>query len=132
MNEAGMHAARVSAMRMFVALLLALHGLLHLPGFLKSWGLAALPALSGKTLLPLSPLGTRALGLAWLAAAIVLMLAASLRMLKHDAWWIVASGGVVLSQTLIFFQWQDAKAGTAANALIACAIGLALAHDARH
>jgi hypothetical protein len=114
-------------MRIFVVLLLALHGLLHLLGFLKSWDLAALPALSGKTLLPLSSVGTRALGLAWLAAAIVLVLAASLRLLKHDAWWTLAGFGVVLSQTLICFQWQDAKAGTAANAAIACAIGLALA-----
>ncbi|HEX6243514.1 MAG TPA: hypothetical protein VFZ61_21525, partial [Polyangiales bacterium] len=44
--------------------------------------------------------------------------------------WIVATLGVLLSQALIVLQWQDAKAGTVANLVIACAIAFTLA-DAR-
>jgi hypothetical protein len=117
-------------MRTFIVLLLSLHALLHLLGFLKSWGLLALPALSGRTLIPLTSELTRALGLAWLFAALVLLVSAGLRAFRNDAWWLVATGGIVLSQALIILQWQDAKAGTVANVLIACAIGLAVA-DAR-
>ena len=114
-------------MRILVTLLLSLHALLHLLGFLKSWGLAALPELSGKTLVPLSPALTRVIGLLWLLGAFVLLTAAALRALRSDTWWLVASVGVVVSQALIVLQWSDAKAGTAANVLIAAAIVVHLA-----
>ena len=41
------------------------------------------------------------------------------------AWWPTAVAGVGVSQLLIVLQWQDAKAGTAANLLIAVALALA-------
>lgn len=106
-------------MRIAFLSLVVVHALLHLLGFLKSWGLAALPELSGKTLIPLSPGALRTLGLAWLLASMTLLGAALLRGLRLDSWWIVAGVGVVLSQVLIVLQWQDAKAGTLANLLIA-------------
>lgn len=118
-------------MRIAVVLLLAAHGLLHVLGFLKTWGLADLPGLSGKTALPLSATGTRALGLVWLVAAFVFLLAAALRAFLYDAWWLFAGAALLLSQGLICFQWQDAKAGTAANVLIALSIALVLAQGAR-
>ena len=41
-------------MRIAILFLLTVHALLHLLGFLKSWGLVALPDLSGRTLFPIS------------------------------------------------------------------------------
>ena len=114
-------------MRIAFLALLTVHALLHLLGVLKSWGLAALPELSGRTIVPLSPGALRALGAAWLLAGITLLVAAFLRGFRLDSWWIAAAVGVLLSQALIVLQWHDAKAGTLANVLIACVIALTLA-----
>jgi len=114
-------------MRTAFLVLLTVHALLHLLGVLKSWGLAALPELSGRTIVPLPAGALRALGAAWLIAALTLLVAALLRGLRLESWWIVAAVGVALSQALIVLQWHDAKAGTWANVLIACAIALTLA-----
>ena len=105
--------------------LLTLHGLLHLLGFAKAWGLAALPQLSGNALVPLSAALIKVVGLGWLAAALMLLAAAALRAARQDAWWPTAVAGVAVSQLLIILQWQDAKAGTAANLLIVAALVLA-------
>lgn len=115
------------AMRIAFALLLVLHAALHLLGFLKSWRLLPLPQLSGRTLVPLSSGLTRAFGLGWLLAALLLTCAAALWSMRHEAWWIVASVGVLLSQGLIVLQWQDAKAGTLANLAVVVVIALSIA-----
>jgi hypothetical protein len=106
-------------MTVALLVLIVLHALLHLLGFLKAFQLAELPALSGQMLVPLSP---RLVGLLWLLTSLVLLSAAALRAFRLEHWWTVALAGVVLSQALIVLQWQDAKAGTAANLLIAIAI----------
>lgn len=105
-------------MRILVTLLLALHGAIHLLGFLKPWKLAAVPQLSGRALVPLSEGAGRAVGALWLAACLLLIAAAALRIARQEAWWVAAAAGLVLSQALIVLQWQDAKAGTLANVLL--------------
>jgi hypothetical protein len=114
-------------MRTAFLALLTIHALLHLLGVLKSWGLAALPELSGRTIVALPAGALRALGVAWLLAGLTLLAAALLRGFRLESWWIAAAVGVVLSQALIILQWHDAKAGTLANVLIACVIALTLA-----
>jgi hypothetical protein len=114
-------------MRIGISLLLLVHGGIHLLGFLKPWRLAAVPQLGGRTLVPLSEAGGRALGLLWLLAAVALAAAAAMRLARQEPWWIVAGAGVVLSQALIVFQWHDARAGTVANALILLAVVVAFA-----
>jgi len=109
-------------MRFAVSLLLAVHGLLHLLGFLKSWGLAALPELTGKTFVPLSEVQTRGLGLAWLAVSFTLLVSAGMSFARSEGWWWVAVVGALVSQGLILLQWHDAKAGTLANLLIAVVV----------
>ncbi len=118
-------------MHIVVALVITLHALLHLLGFLKSFGLAALPELSGHTVVPLTGPWPRVVGMIWLFVALVLLSAAAMRALRLEDWWIVAIPGVVLSQLLIVLQWQDAKAGSAANLLIAAAIIHALIERAQ-
>jgi hypothetical protein len=113
-------------MRIIVAVLLAVHGAIHLLGFLQAWKLAALPQLGGRTLIPLSDLGARVVGVGWAGAAALLLVAAALRLGQQRAWWMPAAVGVVLSQALIVLHWPDAWAGTAANLLVAVAVIVAV------
>lgn len=116
-------------MRIALILLLALHGLIHLLGFLRWSRLRRVPGLSGHTLVPLSASGQRAYGLLWFATMLVLLAAAALYAGRH-AWWSgTALAGVLLSQCLIVFAWHDARLGTIANALlvISALVGLAQA-----
>lgn len=115
-------------MRVVLPILLAVHGAIHVLGFLKWEGLATIPQLSGRTLFPLSGGGERTFAFAWLLAALVLVGAALLRVLRHDSWWMLALAGVLLSQCVIVVAWKDAKAGTIANALILVPAILAAAH----
>lgn len=97
-------------MRFAIAALLCVHGLLHLIGFFE-------PSKGGR---PLAGL--------WLLTCAVLVGAAALRLLDVKPWWLFAAGGgLVLSQALIFTRWQDARAGTIANAVLLVAVGLGAA-----
>src|SRR5688500_67079 len=115
-------------MRFALTVLLALHGAIHLMGFLKWSGLASVPQLSGRTIVPISPAMGRVFGLLWLAAFLVLLTAAALRVVRQDAWWAAAIGGVLLSQLLVILSWHDAKFGTIANLLILVPAMAAAAH----
>ncbi|HSO36081.1 MAG TPA: DUF6544 family protein [Labilithrix sp.] len=109
-------------LRIAVALLLAAHGALHLLGFLQAWQLAAVPALSGRAIVPLTEAMGRLLGVLWLVACVLLVSAAALRLARSDSWWMLGAAGVVLSQALIVVQWHDAKAGTILNVVLAVAL----------
>lgn len=101
----------------FVAVLV-LHGLIHLLGVVKGFGLADVTQLHQ----PIS----RPMALLWLAAALTTLAAAVLLVAKPDVWWLAGVPAVVLSQAAILTSWQDAKAGTAANVLIAVPVVLSL------
>ncbi len=106
-------------MRHLVTALLAVHGLLHLPGFLKAWNLAALPQLTGRTLVPLTPGTARAAGVLWLAVAMAFVAGAGMRMLHRDTWGGLALLAIAVSQVLVVLHWHDAWAGTIPNMLLA-------------
>jgi hypothetical protein len=109
-----------------VVILLALHGLIHLMGFVKEWKLAEIPALTGRTLVPLSAPVSRVLGAGWLVAAVALLAAAGALALGRDAWLGLALAGVALSQLLIVAWWHDARFGTIANVLLLGAVVIQL------
>lgn len=90
-------------MRWVLTAILGLHGLIHLMGFAKAFGLAQLEALKQ----PVS----RPLGVLWLVAAVLVLVAATLR----PALWPVSALALVLSQAVIITSWSDAKFGTVAN-----------------
>jgi hypothetical protein len=108
--------------RLLLALVIALHGLIHLLGPAKAFGWADVSQLH-------QPVTTRA-GVAWLAATVLLVVAAFLVGIGARWWWLVALPGVVLSQWLIVGAWGDARFGTAANVIIFVPLVLA-ALDAR-
>jgi hypothetical protein len=89
---------------------IAVHGCIHFVGFVRAFGLAEVPQLTE----PIS----RALGIAWLAAGLMLLATSLLLWLDSGIWWVGGVGAVLLSQIVIISSWSDAKFGTVANALV--------------
>ncbi len=91
-------------------IIVALHGLIHLMGFVKAFRLAEISQLT----LDIS----RPVGLLWLAAAIIFLAAATVLFVGRGWWWLLAAAATVLSQVLIVMFWKDAKFGTIANVIV--------------
>jgi hypothetical protein len=96
-----------------------LHGLIHLMGFVKGFGLAPVTALK----LPIGP----GMGALWLAAAALFLVAAGLLVLGKEAWWVAGLPAVILSQILVVLAWSDAKFGTLPNVLILLPLVISIA-----
>ncbi len=109
-------------MRIAFAVLLALHGLIHLIGPAKAFGWGNVTQLKE----PISPTG----GILWLVAALLLIGCAVGVATSARWWWYLALPGALLSQYLIVQAWGDARFGTLANLVIAVPL-LLLALDAR-
>lgn len=101
-------------LRWIVAVVVVLHGLIHLLGAAKGLGWADVTQLKE----PISA----AMGVAWLAAAVLVVLAGVLLIIRARWWWVVGAVAVVASQTVIFTLWGDAKAGTVANIILLAAV----------
>lgn len=97
-------------MRIALALLIALHGLIHLLGPAKAFGWMHVSQLR-------APISHQA-GLLWFLAAVLLIATATGLVLHAPWWWFPALPGILLSQGLIATAWGDAKFGTLANAII--------------
>jgi hypothetical protein len=106
-------------MRIAFAAVLALHGLLHLLGFAKAFGLAALPQL-------VQPIA-RPTGLAWLLAALLSLATVGALFLAPRWWWAVGAVALLASQAVLATSWSDARFGTLANLvlLVGCLHGFA-------
>jgi hypothetical protein len=100
-------------MRWLVAALFVVHGLIHLMGFVKAFGFAAMPQLTQ----PIS----KGLGVAWLAAGVTFVVAA---LLPWRLLWPVGAVALVLSQGVIVSSWSDAKFGTVANVIALGGVGV--------
>jgi hypothetical protein len=108
-----------TAVRWTLGIVVVLHGLIHLLGAAKGLGWSSVTQLS-------EPIGG-ALGAAWLAAALLLVLAGVMLVRASPAWWIVAAVAAVLSQAVILTSWSDAKAGTLVNVILLVAAGYGFA-----
>lgn len=96
-------------MRLSLAVLLVVHGLLHLIGVAKAFRLADLPQLA-----PLS----RGAGVVWLLATVLLLLSAAALYVWPRWWWGLALGAVIVSSVAILPAWADARAGAIVNVLV--------------
>lgn len=108
-------------MKWLLVALLGLHGLIHLMGPAKAFGLADLPQLTQ----PVS----RAAGVGWLLAAVALLATAVALAVGSRSWWLLGLVAVVLSQAMILTAWSDAKVGTVANVIVLAAVIYGLASD---
>lgn len=89
---------------------LALHGLIHLLGAAKAFGLAELPQL----MQPISPLR----GGLWLTAALLFMGAAIAFWVWPRWWWAIGAVAVAISMAAIVPSWTDAWFGAIANLIV--------------
>ncbi len=96
-------------MRIALSIVLTLHGIISVLGFVKAFSLAPLPQLA----LPI----TKAMGLVWLASA-ALLIAGAVALGAQWSWcWVAALAGAALSQLAIVRSWSDARFGTLGNIL---------------
>jgi len=91
------------------------HGLIHVLGFAKAFGLAELPQLSQ----PISPL----LGVVWLLAAFLFLGAAAALFVWPRWWWAIGACAIVVSMFVIVPFWTDAKFGAVANLVVLIGVG---------
>jgi len=97
-------------MRIAFLILLIIHGLIHLLGFVKAFGLSEVKQLTQTISQPF--------GVIWLLAFIFFVIAAIMFAFKNSHWWWFGLIAVATSQILIVFFWHDAKFGTIANVII--------------
>jgi len=104
-------------MKILFAVFLVAHGLIHLAGVAKAFGVAEMPQLTQHIAAPV--------GILWLLAAALLLATATSLFAWPRGWWIVGAGALVVSQVAIVTSWTDARYGTIANviALVGVALG---------
>jgi hypothetical protein len=87
-----------------------LHGLIQLLGFLKAYDYADITAINREISKPA--------GIFWLTATILFLVTSLLFMLRNDVWVYVGLASVIISQSLIFIYWQETRYGSIVNVLI--------------
>lgn len=97
-------------MRWIVVVVLVAHGLIHLMGFAKAFGMASPTRITESI--------SRRRGLLWLAAALLMLATAVMLAVGARSWWLVGALGLVISQAAILSAWKEARAGTIANLLL--------------
>jgi len=97
---------------------MVLHGLIHLLGFLKAFELAKVKELK----MPI----TKASGIIWLITSILFIITVTLYLLNTGLYLGFGVSGVILSQTLIWRDWEDAKYGTIPNLIFGTVLFLSI------
>lgn len=105
-------------LRIVFTLVVFIHGLIHLLGFVEEWKLAQVKQLTGETLISLSGSLSKTLGILWLIACLFFIFSAATYLLRKEWWWMVAVVAIVVSQILIIIYWRDARFGTIVNIII--------------
>lgn len=97
-------------MKFIFALIVFIHGLIHILGFVKGFGFKEVKELT----LPIS----KTMGLLWLTTAVLIVLYSILHYASTNYAWLIGFIAIALSQTLIILFWKDAKYGTWPNIAI--------------
>jgi len=104
-------------MRITLTILIGIHGIIHLFGFFKAFGISEFNAISQ----PIS----KTFGVVWLLTFVLIAITTVLSIAQSNFWWIIGIVGVISSQFLIITYWSDAKFGTILNLIILVSIILA-------
>ena len=97
-------------MKTLLLIIIPIHGLIHLLGFFNAFQIYEINQLNR----PAAKLA----GIFWLAAAALFLLSFVFLLFHNQSWWITAFAALIISQTLIFQTWSDAKFGSVANLII--------------
>ncbi len=97
-------------MRVLLLVLIIIHGLLHVLGFVKAFKFARLDQMPH----PISKTN----GVLWLVASVLVIVNGVLFYTFTDGWWIVGIVAVAISQYVIIKDWEDAGLGTTLNILL--------------
>ncbi|HVZ39449.1 MAG TPA: ABC transporter permease [Candidatus Kapabacteria bacterium] len=110
-------------MRIALALLFLTHGIAHLPGFIVLARVATMKGMPYRTTIlggriDVGDVGTRAIGLLWLLAAVAFV-AVAIGLYAGAAWWRPGALGVAgFSLVLGILCWPEARIGVVINAAI--------------
>ena len=107
-------------LRYLLLILLAVHGSIHLTGFINGYRLVNVGQFSS--------VPTKAAAIAWLITTLLFTTAIILYLSKSEYWWMITSLAIILSQTLIILHWKDARFGSFVNLLFIVPIILAFGH----
>ena len=99
-------------MKYIFFLMVLIHGLIHILGFLKSLGYA----------IPQLPPINKITGIVWLVASIAMVATAFMYITDNTVWLMTGTIAILVSQVLIILSWQEAKFGTLPNIIILIAI----------
>jgi hypothetical protein len=104
-------------MKIALYLLIILHGIIHIFGFLKAFNIHEFDGLTQAISKPI--------GIVWLVSSLLFGVLIWMHQQENSYWWLIGIGAIILSQILIFIYWQDAKMGTLSNIvlLLVCVIG---------
>ncbi|ESU25294.1 hypothetical protein FLJC2902T_31020 [Flavobacterium limnosediminis JC2902] len=94
-------------MKFLLAILLILHGLIHLMGFAKAFHYGKITQIKDEISKPI--------GILWLLDSVLFILSAVLLLLKNDFWILLSVIALIISQILIFKTWKYAKFGALIN-----------------
>lgn len=97
-------------MRIFFLIVVLLHGLIHLLGFVKGIGI--------KDVMELTQPISKPMSFVWLTGTILFLIYSVLYFSNSKYAWLVGLAAVTISQILIFIFWKDAKFGTIPNIII--------------
>jgi hypothetical protein len=116
-------------LRLGLAILLLVHAVAHIPGFLVAWRLAVLPELPYRTTLlggtiDIGPLGIRLVGVLWLTCTLGFLAAALLVFRGSASWPALTLAVVCLSLLLCLAGLPDTRIGLAVNVLLLLVLGL--------
>lgn len=117
-------------LRLIAGVFLALHGLIHLMGFVVSWKLATIEGLPYTTTLlngcwDVGTTGIRALGLFWLLAALGFVAAGIGLIARQEWWWAATLAVAVVSLVVTALQWPEAQFGTYIDVVVLVALLIA-------
>ena len=114
-------------MRIAIAVILALHGVAHLPGFAVPWRLAAPPGgvypttlLNGR--IAVAEPGMRAVGLVWLLLGLGFVAVAAGAVLGRAGWVQAAIMVALVSLMWCVVGWPEARIGAVVNAALLTAL----------
>ncbi len=97
-------------MKILLFIILLVHGIIHLMGFVKSVNPDKITELKQEV--------SKIAGLFWLIVSLLFVVSSFLLLFDFELWWLAALPAVVCSQILIVLFWKDAKFGTILNILI--------------